>query len=444
MEKQDEKKKQGSIPLYIFLGFIIGVTGAFGIGVFASWYILNRYKNKLGSDSLDMCTTSKEIEGINERRMVDAPTLTQAPDDLLSPATSYSQQIALYGIRLIGYNYLYACNPNELEKLPQLGFVEGAGPRGKRESFLMVYTPAANVLTLVFRGALSSADWMNDFNFKQTKCKFTRTDLMVSKEFQNIYLSMREEIISIVSKWWRPRKEKQPTVLIVGHGLGGALASMCALDLTLNQFEKKGNKPTQVLFYSYGSPRVGNRKYARMFDKYVKSAWRVVNIPDMVPQLPPIGIDNFVYEHTKNHVDFDDNMKTMRMNHIPATYYHGIEEMNSVEQEQAPAPAPAPQQQMPTSRRPIAQRMMEPWESAYEEDIGLDVMDAYVNRDIPMESMAAQDFPPIQRFNATTRDLWDAGYLKNQVGRDFGYGMEWDDGNDPELYMPQRDRMFFQ
>lgn len=55
-----------------------------------------------------------------------------------------------------------------------------------------------------------------------------------------------------------------PTLLCLLRSLGGALATLCALDLKLNQGAH------DVRLYTYGSPRVGNSVFAEWFESQIK------------------------------------------------------------------------------------------------------------------------------------------------------------------------------
>ena len=71
-------------------------------------------------------------------------------------------------------------------------------------------------------------------------------------------------------------------ILITGHSLGGALATLCALDLTLNPVP---NQP-QIKVFPIGSPRVGNDQFAACFDQHVENCFRLKVAWDPVPTIP--------------------------------------------------------------------------------------------------------------------------------------------------------------
>lgn len=73
-------------------------------------------------------------------------------------------------------------------------------------------------------------------------------------------------------------------VYVTGHSLGGALATLLALELSSSQLAKRG--AISVTMYNFGSPRVGNRKFAEVYNEKVKDSWRVVNHRDIIPTVP--------------------------------------------------------------------------------------------------------------------------------------------------------------
>jgi hypothetical protein len=73
-------------------------------------------------------------------------------------------------------------------------------------------------------------------------------------------------------------------VALTGHSLGGGLATLAALDLALRPWAA-ARRPKLTLV-NFGSPRVGNRAFARALDEHVPDAWRFVNGDDAVVSLP--------------------------------------------------------------------------------------------------------------------------------------------------------------
>ena len=83
--------------------------------------------------------------------------------------------------------------------------------------------------------------------------------------------------------------DKKPSKIIVsGHSLGSALATLSALDLSMNY-------GYDVSLVSMGGPRVGNKEYRELMDNYVKDNYRIY-----IPEDPIINIPGSLkdYEHS--------------------------------------------------------------------------------------------------------------------------------------------------
>jgi triacylglycerol lipase len=81
-----------------------------------------------------------------------------------------------------------------------------------------------------------------------------------------------------------------------GHSLGGALAVVTALELSLI-YPKK----IQTI-YNYGCPRLGNLQLANYLKTRVPTIYRVVHFKDLVPHFPSV---DFKYMHPANEVLYD-------------------------------------------------------------------------------------------------------------------------------------------
>ncbi|XP_030924124.1 uncharacterized protein LOC115950977 isoform X2 [Quercus lobata] len=116
-----------------------------------------------------------------------------------------------------------------------------------------------------------------------------KQEVQVHSGFLSAYDSVRTRIISLIKlaigyiddlaeppfKWH---------VYVTGHSLGGALATLLALELSSSQLAMHG--AISVTMYNFGSPRVGNKKFAEYYNEKVKDSWRVVNHRDIIPTVP--------------------------------------------------------------------------------------------------------------------------------------------------------------
>lgn len=71
-------------------------------------------------------------------------------------------------------------------------------------------------------------------------------------------------------------------IFITGHSLGAALATLCALEFERQKFPIAG-------VYTFGSPRVGNAAFCKIYDDCLNDiTFRIVNQNDIVPRVPPL------------------------------------------------------------------------------------------------------------------------------------------------------------
>ncbi|MEM8612040.1 MAG: lipase family protein [Cyanobacteria bacterium P01_H01_bin.105] len=145
---------------------------------------------------------------------------------------------------------------------------------------------------VVFRGSNADRDWLTNLDFSRWSAV---TDAVLDDKqldypdvygtsssgvkmhtgFTKAYLAARSEIHSIV------RGSAMKHWIVTGHSLGGALAKLCAVDLQYN-FSPK----ISVEVYAFGSSRVGNKAFAKSYNRRVPNSWRFVNGNDVVSGLP--------------------------------------------------------------------------------------------------------------------------------------------------------------
>lgn len=116
-----------------------------------------------------------------------------------------------------------------------------------------------------------------------------KQEIQVHSGFLSAYDSVRTRIISLIKMlvgYIDDGREMQLKwhVYVTGHSLGGALATLLALELSSSQLAKRG--VISVTMYNFGSPRVGNKRFAEVYNEKVKDSWRVVNHRDIIPTVP--------------------------------------------------------------------------------------------------------------------------------------------------------------
>jgi hypothetical protein len=154
--------------------------------------------------------------------------------------------------------------------------------------FILASKSAPKTIYVVFRGTRESIEWIKNTNFSQT-------DKEMSDGFHEIYTYFQENTKSmknILLDTIKPELVKDPDtkVVLTGHSLGGALASLAAEDIA-NELAKdiKQEIPDyhpHITLYTFASPRVGNAAFKETIESSCYSCYRVFNTEDLVPQVP--------------------------------------------------------------------------------------------------------------------------------------------------------------
>lgn len=104
----------------------------------------------------------------------------------------------------------------------------------------------------------------------------------IHKGFAAAYRAVASQLLMNVKKL---QDQKRRVVFITGHSLGGALATICSLDL----FLRLGLTRDEIFVSTFGAPRVGNKAFWNIYDDNIPTHWRIVIGPDVVAKLPKVG-----------------------------------------------------------------------------------------------------------------------------------------------------------
>jgi predicted lipase len=150
-----------------------------------------------------------------------------------------------------------------------------------------------------FRGTnpISIKNWIDDFTFKKESADFKGLNVNIHSGFLNSYQTHADAVFNKVSNLLLENPDFK--LIITGHSLGGAMATLCAMDLHLN----KGIE--NIFLITFGSPRVGDSAFADAFDRvFADKSWRVTNQHDVVPHVPLIRMG---FKHVATEVWFNDS-----------------------------------------------------------------------------------------------------------------------------------------
>ncbi|TXK74089.1 lipase family protein [Paenibacillus sp. N3.4] len=186
---------------------------------------------------------------------------------------------------------------------------------GKKEWFGFIAESDDRVV-LVFRGTNTKSDWISDAIARQTPYPYTKEGGLAHQGFLDIYSSARKQILTALNKL-----SAQKALYITGHSLGGALTALCAVDVAAN------TKFKAPAIYTFASPRAGNPVFARLFNQKTGSHFRIYNINDIVPELPPVLYTSprtdktYHYLHVKKAVELSFQAGSVSANHAIGSYF---------------------------------------------------------------------------------------------------------------------------
>lgn len=184
--------------------------------------------------------------------------------------------------------------PGELDactEVIELGLVSHRffdGREAGEDAQAYMWERADGRLYLCFRGTESRSDVLADIDVRRTRITCgVRVHTGFHRQFASLIGQIEAELAA--------RPTPPHAVVCCGHSLGGALATIAAAHLA-------ASLPEGVRCYTFGCPRVGNRRFARLFGRLVPDHWRVNNDEDPVPMIPM----SLRFVHTPRHVDFND------------------------------------------------------------------------------------------------------------------------------------------
>lgn len=177
--------------------------------------------------------------------------------------------------------------------------------------------PAAKRLIIAFRGTQTPGDWLNDFDFIPEPYRPLPNGGTVHQGFQHVYYAVRDNLILLV----QARLAGITSVLIVGHSLGAALATLAMPDM-LKVLANGGASATPRL-YNFASPRAGHRDFENFFNPLCPDTWRIVNVWDVVPHVPP-ALAGYVHVGKQLTIDSGFSFDVARNHELATGYLPGL------------------------------------------------------------------------------------------------------------------------
>jgi hypothetical protein len=187
-------------------------------------------------------------------------------------------------------------------------------------SFGYILQAANNDVVVAIRGTASVWEWVQDAKFLAVKYPYLAGAGLTDDGFTDVYNSLRitdEPAAARVSDYLAtfPFNEPVGSLTICGHSLGGALATLLALEVAANTHFKN------PAVFTYASPRTGDPTFATTYNQVVPNTFRIANRMDIVPKLPLPPL----YEHVLGLYELIPGLKVkldVVCQHHLTTYLH--------------------------------------------------------------------------------------------------------------------------
>ena len=140
-----------------------------------------------------------------------------------------------------------------------------------------------DTVIIAFQGSYDLKDWVADVMMAKQKIPYegTREEVKVHNGFILQYLILRESVTKKLNELSKKVNPEYKKFIFTGHSLGGALATLAALDFEYH------NPNENIECATYGCPRVGNKGFVESYNKRVPSTWRVEYESDIITMAPP-------------------------------------------------------------------------------------------------------------------------------------------------------------
>lgn len=172
---------------------------------------------------------------------------------------------------------------------------------------------------IVFRGTQRNSEWLNNVYARQQDYHNPEGNESLGRVHRG-FVANYKSIINPIPRDVANQLNPALPCYLTGHSLGASLAVLASIDLAINV---PALRP-QIQLYSYAGARVGDPAFAKVHAQYVPNHYRIVNLADIVPLLPPIQSPGGDYVHTGEEWSFLAQNGDFLPNHVVDTYRDAI------------------------------------------------------------------------------------------------------------------------
>jgi hypothetical protein len=196
---------------------------------------------------------------------------------------------------------------------------------------------APSAVVVAIRGTQGAIEWWDDLHFGLVPFSQNPAAGEVAEGFDSIYETLRvtpvgrafdvtftsgsfaEDVRRTLAPFGFTATKTPAALVATGHSLGSALISLYVLD---NAAKYPELRPA---VYTFASPRVGDVRFVGSFNALQLTSYRIANLPDLVPYLPPEVLG---FAHVDQLVAVDSTRSarwTLACAHALNTYLHVLE-----------------------------------------------------------------------------------------------------------------------
>ncbi|KAJ1984774.1 hypothetical protein H4R34_000462 [Dimargaris verticillata] len=181
----------------------------------------------------------------------------------------------------VSYDYLTAWECARCSHVSNTQLVNFFSSKNNVTVGYVVINSNLNAIALTFRGSKNTRQWLLDLKMLPKRWPKSIQHSRVHRGFLRGY----EDVADRLYTQCKCLLARYPSyrLIIIGHSLGGALASLAAVDF----LQRNSTLADITSVVTFGKPRVGNKHYVKHYNSLNLDSTRVVNKHDVVPHVPP-------------------------------------------------------------------------------------------------------------------------------------------------------------
>ncbi|KAF8391265.1 hypothetical protein HHK36_023567 [Tetracentron sinense] len=202
-------------------------------------------------------------------------------------------------------------------------------------------------IVVAWRGTIQPIEWLKDIDFPMVsapKIFGEGSSVHVMDGWYSIYTSVdphsqfnktsaRDQVLTELKRLVEQYKSEEISITVTGHSLGASLGTLNAVDIAANGVNKRKDKSNiscttttcPVTAIVLASPRVGDLSFKKKCSELKDlRVFRVHNLPDIVPTLPPIASEVGEVLYIDTALSSYLNPISVALAHLLEIYLHGI------------------------------------------------------------------------------------------------------------------------